>query len=282
VYNVPKYPGVIALPARLTGAILFAATLLTVAHADRFTLTTSAEASRYDDPDHRDRNLQFLGSYRTPFWSVGVSAAYYDLGAIEPKPVPHGRGHNRTARQPILLGNRVIWVPATDRRPSGSPAARGWGDINVDGSYNVYDAGGDSPIVDLNIAAKIPTADKSQGFSTGKANWAVGTTITRPIGALTLSGTFTRNGNDRIPGLITRDTWSSDLSAAYDFAGGYCVALDLSWEQSPAAPIDSSRMLALTTSYAINPKNKLSVTVGHGIGDVDPVFDMTVSLSHSF
>lgn len=274
--------GLISLPFRIASLVALTTLLASLAHADSVSLTTSAETSRYEDPGHRDCNLQFYGSYHTPFWSLSASIAYYVLGAIPPRPVPHGRGRNRGDRQPILLGNRVVWIPSPDRRPSGSPAARGWGDVNLDGSYNLYDQGGHSPIVDLLVSAKVPTARKSQGFSTGKANWAVGAMIAQPLDALTLSGTFLRNGNDRVPGIVTRDTWSADLSAAYDFKGGIGMALDLSYEQSPAAAIDSSRMVALSTSYVLNPHNKLSFTLAHGIGDVDPPVDMTVSLSHTF
>jgi len=116
-------------------------------------------------------------------------------------------------------------TPATSNR-----ARSGLGDVSMTVGYG-FDLGSIATL-DMSARVKLPTASRSKGLGTGKADVTVSGTLGHDFGQGTLYVTARRRFVGKPVALTLRDTWGLGAGASYRVGEAVTVGVDYDWQQS--------------------------------------------------
>lgn len=248
-------------------AVLFAVGV----HAD---VLPSVVADR-DGPDASDSEA-WVARYLNP-----------DIYRLTPQPgLVLDEAWSPSGLRSLMAGDHVAWLPVRiDRPASGFEFLPSWGDKRRDANYTLLPGSSDGFGLQLHSGVRLVQEDLRMP-ATERADWSLGTLLSKGFGPLALSVAANRNArpgsNVLRESSSLRDTWSSEFYGGYGFSGGSMVGLDYSWAQSSIPGADSSRVLSLSSSFVMTRREKLAFTLSHGFGNNDSNADLYVTYSRSF
>lgn len=170
--------------------------------------------------------LPFIAKYETGRWALRGTLPY--LRVTGPGNVI-GAGADRVTLPGASTGRRT---------------ESGLGDVVLSAFYNVLSERRSNIGLDVGAKLKLGTADESKGLGTGEQDWSLQADAYKPLGALTLFGSFGHRWYGDPPGIELKNVFYGAVGGAYRLSAG--TGTGLAYDYRPAITTGGGEISELT------------------------------------
>lgn len=164
-----------------------------------------------------------------------------------------------------------LWISAPGDDPDGP------GDVLIGSRHRVFEETAEAPSAALQLQAKLPAADRTEGLGSGEIDFFAAGILTKSIDPVTVTGFYQF-------GVIGDPAGGVDPQHALALAGDVAVADRVSLFGELASIIDEDRASLFTiVGTAVSLRRGLTFDVGCSLGldDDAPAFELLVGLTQN-
>jgi len=171
----------------------------------------------------------------------------------------------RQGREPVLLPEVVEF------------RQYGIGDPLISAGLGLWKEGAAVPGVELTAQVKLPLADVTRGFGTGRADYSAGVSVSKRLGSFFLFANTAYWVLGDLPDLELRDAWAYGFSVGHAVSGGKLTLLASYFGYTEIiAGVAPPSSLGLGLSVKVGARSGLMLNAAFGLSESSP--DLSVSL----
>jgi hypothetical protein len=163
-----------------------------------------------------------------------------------------------------VLGLPIIVDPT---RPAGRSVREGLGDARIGAAYTIPREKLGGVALSLSGQAKLPTASRSNGLGTGKADYSVGAEISARAGRVTPFGSVAYTMPGYPDGLALRNSLSARAGAAVAVSDRTEAQVSLGYVRSVSPLVADERQVTTGLSSAVSKRLSVGVQGSAGLSD---------------
>jgi hypothetical protein len=202
---------------------------------------------------------------KTKISSVLVSARYRHNGLRLNASIPWMRIKSQGAVFSGIDGAPLI--VAEDPVMAARPRRDSIGDLTLGAAYLVPGSGAGGVDVDLIGKVKVPTRGKLEGVSTGKADYALGVEVSKPMGAFTPMASVRYRGFGNAGEWALRDGWAASVGGGYALSRDVVVLASYDYAEAASGYIGDSHELVGGVSASLGRNLRATGFLSTGLSD---------------
>lgn len=202
--------------------------------------------------------------YRTDNWNIRASTSY------------------------LRVTSPSFVTPEGDFIDSGNVASvkrvteEGMGDINIAGTYNLFDDRKYLAGLDVTAKVKIPTADEDKFLGTGKTDIGLNAEIFQSFGDWSPYWNVGYKWRGDPKNFNLKNIWSSSIGTDYRINDTFNVGIGYDWQQKTTKFAENAQEASTYVNYRVNDSNKLNFYVLTGFSNSSPNFGSGLTWIHYY
>jgi len=221
-------------------------------------------------------NISFHVPYiiqNSPWVSYGVSG-FIPTGGPQHKAVRDssgkgsGKGQQGSGKQKAIDYGPANSSTSIDIPDTTSYTQQSLGDPNVYANITLYNSFSGATSIQLNTGLKVPFADPSNGFGTGKWDYGIGLSVSQKIQNYFFMGHLMKWWFGDLPDLVLKDPFTYSIGIGKSFAGGkWLINGSFNGYTTIIEGYDPPMNVGLGVGYIITTKISLNSTASFGLSE---------------